>query len=52
MKKYIIEVSGPIKNRFMTVRAMDQHKARMLASMKIWPKKGEYILSITEKGAN
>lgn len=46
MTLYTIEVSGPLRTRFMRVRAESERLARIVASRKIWPRRGEYIKSV------
>lgn len=52
MNLYTIEVSGPLRTRYMRVRAESLRVARIVASRKIWPARGEYIRSVQEVSAN
>lgn len=46
---YSVEVSGWRGTRWMRIRADSKALARVVASRKIWPRKGEYIRNVTEE---
>lgn len=46
MNLYTIEVSGPLRTRYMRVRAESERLARIVALRKIWPARGEYIRNV------
>lgn len=48
MKLWTIEVSAPRGFRYMTVKAMSEDAARIVADRKIWPRRGEFIKTIKE----
>lgn len=47
-KLYAIKVSGPLRIRWMRIKAPSEGIARMKAFHLIWPRKGEYIQEVKE----
>ena len=48
MITYKVEVSGAKGFRWMTIKAENEELARIIASRKIWPRRGEYIKDVKE----